>query len=49
MRQISGKDLTWALERHGWVLRRIHGSHHIYGGESGLCARPRPRADGGRG
>ncbi len=19
------------LERHGWELRRVHGSHHIYG------------------
>jgi predicted RNA binding protein YcfA (HicA-like mRNA interferase family) len=27
---VSGKDLCKALERRGWRLRRIRGSHHIY-------------------
>jgi predicted RNA binding protein YcfA (HicA-like mRNA interferase family) len=31
MKAVSGKELTRVLERHGWVLLRIHGSHHIYG------------------
>ena len=31
MKAISGKELIRVLERHGWVLLRIHGSHHIYG------------------
>ena len=31
MKSISGKDLCKELERHGWTLRRVHGSHHIYG------------------
>ena len=31
MRSISGKDLARILERNGWTLRRVHGSHHIYG------------------
>jgi len=31
MKQISGKELARALERHGWLLMRINGSHHIYG------------------
>ena len=31
MKAISGKELIRILERHGWVLLRIHGSHHIYG------------------
>jgi predicted RNA binding protein YcfA (HicA-like mRNA interferase family) len=31
MSSISGKDLCRALERRGWELKRIHGSHHIYG------------------
>lgn len=31
MKSVSGKALARALERHGRVLRRIHGSHHIYG------------------
>jgi predicted RNA binding protein YcfA (HicA-like mRNA interferase family) len=31
MKAISGKDLCRLLEQHGWLLLRIHGSHHIYG------------------
>lgn len=31
MKQISGKELARAIERHGWVLMRVAGSHHIYG------------------
>jgi predicted RNA binding protein YcfA (HicA-like mRNA interferase family) len=31
MKSISGKALARALERHGWVLLRVQGSHHIYG------------------
>jgi predicted RNA binding protein YcfA (HicA-like mRNA interferase family) len=31
MKAISGKDLCRVLERHGWSLLRIHGSHHIFG------------------
>jgi predicted RNA binding protein YcfA (HicA-like mRNA interferase family) len=30
MKSVSGKELAGALDRHGWVLRRVHGSHHIY-------------------
>lgn len=31
MRQMSGRDLARLLERRGWQLLRINGSHHIYG------------------
>jgi len=31
MKSISGKSLGKILERHGWLLLRIQGSHHIYG------------------
>ncbi len=31
MKQLSGKALAGILERRGWSLLRIHGSHHIYG------------------
>jgi predicted RNA binding protein YcfA (HicA-like mRNA interferase family) len=31
MSSISGKRLAQTIELHGWVLLRIHGSHHIYG------------------
>ncbi len=31
MRSVSGKEFAKALERHGWSLLRVQGSHHIYG------------------
>jgi predicted RNA binding protein YcfA (HicA-like mRNA interferase family) len=31
VKSISGRELTKALERHGWTLLRVQGSHHIYG------------------
>ncbi len=31
MKAISGKQLARLLERHGWALMRVHGSHHVYG------------------
>ncbi|HEV3278753.1 MAG TPA: type II toxin-antitoxin system HicA family toxin [Terriglobia bacterium] len=31
MKAVSGEDLARVLERTGWVLLRIQGSHHIYG------------------
>lgn len=31
MKSVPGKELARVLERHGWTLLRIHGSHHIYG------------------
>jgi predicted RNA binding protein YcfA (HicA-like mRNA interferase family) len=31
MKSISGKQLAKALERAGWLLLRVTGSHHIYG------------------
>jgi len=31
MKGVSGRALAGALERHGWQLRRVHGSHHVYG------------------
>ncbi|MFN0316213.1 MAG: type II toxin-antitoxin system HicA family toxin [Burkholderiales bacterium] len=30
MKAISGKDLCRLLEQHGWQLKRVTGSHHIY-------------------
>jgi len=30
MKPVSGRELAKVLERNGWVLARIHGSHHIY-------------------
>jgi predicted RNA binding protein YcfA (HicA-like mRNA interferase family) len=31
MKSVSGKDFAKAVERAGWTLLRVHGSHHIYG------------------
>ena len=30
MKTISGKELARILERKGWILLRVQGSHHIY-------------------
>ncbi len=30
MKPISGKQFAKLLEKHGWFLSRINGSHHIY-------------------
>lgn len=30
MKSVSGRELARALERDGWVLQRVKGSHHIY-------------------
>ena len=31
MKAVSGRDFARLIERHGWTLLRIAGSHHIYG------------------
>lgn len=31
MKTVSGKQFAKIVERHGWKLLRIQGSHHIYG------------------
>lgn len=30
MKQVSGRDLARLVQRKGWSLARVHGSHHIY-------------------
>jgi predicted RNA binding protein YcfA (HicA-like mRNA interferase family) len=30
MKEISGKELARILEKNGWRLARIRGSHHVY-------------------
>ena len=30
MKQISGKDLARLVQRKGWSLARVHGSHNIF-------------------
>jgi predicted RNA binding protein YcfA (HicA-like mRNA interferase family) len=31
MKSLSGREFARLVERHGWTLLRINGSHHIYG------------------
>lgn len=31
MKSVSGKEFAKILERNGWILLRVQGSHHIYG------------------
>jgi predicted RNA binding protein YcfA (HicA-like mRNA interferase family) len=31
MKPVSGRDFARIVERRGWVLLRVNGSHHIYG------------------
>ena len=31
MKPVSGRDFARMVERRGWTLLRINGSHHIYG------------------
>jgi predicted RNA binding protein YcfA (HicA-like mRNA interferase family) len=31
MKALSGKELARVLERHGWKLLRVRGSHHVFG------------------
>jgi predicted RNA binding protein YcfA (HicA-like mRNA interferase family) len=36
MKALSGRDLTRLVERHGWKLLRVNGSHHIYGKQGSI-------------
>lgn len=31
MRTLTGREFARLIERHGWTLLRINGSHHVYG------------------
>jgi predicted RNA binding protein YcfA (HicA-like mRNA interferase family) len=31
MKSVSGRELARLVERRGWNLLRVNGSHHIYG------------------
>lgn len=36
MRQLSGREFARIVERRGWQLMRIAGSHHIYGKQGSI-------------
>jgi predicted RNA binding protein YcfA (HicA-like mRNA interferase family) len=31
MRSLSGRDFARLIEKRGWQLMRVRGSHHVYG------------------
>ena len=31
MKSVSGAQFAKIIEKHGWMLLRVQGSHHIYG------------------
>jgi predicted RNA binding protein YcfA (HicA-like mRNA interferase family) len=33
VKAVSGRQLCRVLEKNGWVLLRVHGSHHYFGKE----------------
>ena len=37
MKPVSGKEFSRRLEHHGWMLKRVHGSHHIYEREGSVA------------
>jgi predicted RNA binding protein YcfA (HicA-like mRNA interferase family) len=42
MKIMSGRDFARLVERHGWKLLRVHGSHHIYGRDGSIVRLPIP-------
>jgi len=30
LKTVSGKEFARLLEKHGWQLKRVSGSHHVY-------------------
>jgi predicted RNA binding protein YcfA (HicA-like mRNA interferase family) len=30
VKQVSGRELARAVQRKGWSLARVHGSHHVF-------------------
>ena len=36
MKSLSGRDFARIIERRGWTLLRVNGSHHIYGKQGSI-------------
>jgi predicted RNA binding protein YcfA (HicA-like mRNA interferase family) len=30
VKQVSGRELAQVIQRRGWTLARVHGSHHVF-------------------
>jgi len=42
VKSISGRDFARLVERRGWELLRVNGSHHIYGKHGSIVRPPIP-------
>ncbi|MDP1868016.1 type II toxin-antitoxin system HicA family toxin [Bradyrhizobium sp.] len=38
MKSVTGREFARLIERRGWTLLRVSGSHHIYGKSGKRCA-----------
>jgi predicted RNA binding protein YcfA (HicA-like mRNA interferase family) len=36
MKSLSGRDFARIIERRGWILLRVSGSHHVYGKDGSI-------------
>jgi predicted RNA binding protein YcfA (HicA-like mRNA interferase family) len=36
MKSLSGREFARIIERHGWTLLRVNGSHHIFGKQGSI-------------
>jgi predicted RNA binding protein YcfA (HicA-like mRNA interferase family) len=36
VKRLSGREFARLVERHGWRLLRVSGSHHVYGKEGSV-------------
>jgi len=36
VKSVSGREFARIVERHGWSLLRVSGSHHIYGKQGSI-------------
>jgi hypothetical protein len=48
MKSISGRDFARIIERRGWTLLRVNGSHHIYGKQGSISTANRAASSGFR-
>ncbi len=45
----NSQDIKRRLEREGWVLRRVRGSHHVFRKDGKTLILPHPKKDLGKG
>jgi predicted RNA binding protein YcfA (HicA-like mRNA interferase family) len=45
----NSQDIKRRLEREGWVLRRMRGSHHVFKRDGKIIVLPHPKKDWAKG